>query len=729
MRRLLYHILSVGLLITSFYSCIEDKDMTPGVRDAGKPVFSDDGAEYVSHTASTIEVKAQILKENGSKITERGFSWMQLPSTLSIQEGGTKVPYNGDEDIIGYYTLTIKGLENGKEYIIYPYAENGVDLEYGREISQSTETGLGSVETIKPTEIYAKSMKTGGEIRSTGEGEIRERGVYYSTVKDSLTKKNAVKDSVISTDESEQYSCQLVELDPSTLYYVQAYVKNNYGIFLGAIDSAETKNGLPEVDKVVVVDTGFTHVALTSFVKCGDDEFVTIKERGFCWSKGAEPTIDSAIVQCGEGYGDFDGTISGLTPGEPYYVCAYAINSLDTVVYGESIRFYTKTDVPTVSIEAVTNIQNGKADVKGAIISEGASPVTASGICWSYSNPKPTLLDNVLPLSTGAGSVFSGQLTGLKGGLMCYVCAYAINDEGTSYSDVVEQFETPPAFDVTLPVFLGSPRLSSSTAYFAIGSNLYLLGGDLGAELTSELWMYSVAGNNWVERKAFKGGPAKWQLALAYGQGAFVYGGLGEDGEEQPQYYYYNANDINLWEDTWGEVPDTSYMTVGYVSGSNLFYIGGKKDTAKSDVWNYQFAFKTWQKKTDFPVKQYGGVAVVLNGVAYVGMGKDDMEVCNGNLWTTPDAGTTWTHVTSCDQYTGGILAGVASSSLGRIYVVDEDYYILEYNPQTDQWAKKSRVPQGYRNIHCMYEVNGKIYIGLGNTANSLTIYDPLWDN
>lgn len=729
MKRLLFHILSVGLLVISFYSCIEDKDMTPGVRGAGAPVFSEKGAEYVSHTATTIEVKAQILAENASKITKRGFLWMQLPSDLSFEEGGgTDVPYHGGEDIIGYYTLTIEGLKNGVKYSICPYAENEIGRKLGNAIVQETKTGLGNVATAKPTEIHAKSMKTGGVIQSVGEGEPAERGVYYSTVKDSLENDYAAKDSVISTDESAEYSCQLMGLTPFTWYYVQAYVKNDYGIFLGTIDSARTKSGLPEVEKVVVVDTGFTHIQLTSFVKCGDDESVEIKERGFCWSKGTEPTIDSATIQCGEGYGDFTGTISLLIPGEAYYICAYAKSSLDTVVYGERTRVYTKTDVPTVSIESVTNIQKGTASVRGAIISEGASPVTASGICWSYTNAKPTLSDSVLPLSVGAGKILSGQLTGLKGGQTCYVRTYAINNEGTSYSDNVKEFETPPVFDMTLPVFPGASRLSGSTAYFAIGSNLYLLGGDLGAELTSELWVYSTTGNNWEGRKAYKGGPAKWQLALTYGSGAFVYGGLGEDDEEKINYYYYTGSD-NLWEDSWGEVPDTSYMTIGYVSGSNLFHIGGKKDTVKSDVWSYQFAFKTWQKKTDFPVKQYGGIAVVLNGVPYVGMGKDEADVCNGNLWTTSDAGATWTLVTSCTQYTGGILAGVASYNHGRIYVVDEDYYIIEYNPETDVWTKRARIPAGYRSVHCIYELNGKIYIGLGDTAKSLTVYDPLWDN
>jgi hypothetical protein len=173
---------------------------------------------------------------------------------------------------------------------------------------------------------------------------------------------------------------------------------------------------------------------------------------------------------------------------------------------------------------------------------------------------------------------------------------------------------------------------------------------------------------------------------------------------------------------------DSICLSVGSLNSNGIFYIGGKKDTVVQNVWNYRVDINTWSKKTDFPVKQYGGIAVNLNGIIYAGMGKDDSNVCNASLWQTEDAATTWIPLSTCSVHSGGIFAGVACSQRNRIYVLDEAYYILEYNPVTNAWKRKSQLPLAYREFHCMYEYNGKIYVGFG-TANTLIVYDPSWDN
>jgi hypothetical protein len=725
MEKKMKKLLGVNILIFVFFvflfsGCFDYPKIDPGVRGAGKPVFNG-GASLKSKTASSIEVTAEIREENGAKIIERGFCY---GTSSSPTRENAKVIVDTAVGI-GVYTLKIEGLEHNTEYYICPYAENSQGTEYGAEFVGSTNIGTGSVFTLKPAvrDIYASEAMVGGIITDAGEGEILKRGVYSSGTKDFT-----VKDSVESTDDTETYMCRLTGLVPSEKYYVQAFVENTYGIFKGGVDSLQTRDGMPHVGEITNIEAGFTDVTLTSSVTDGGDETVKIVERGFCWALTHEPEISDDTVHCDSGTGTFEGVIANLKAKQLYYVRAYAISNHNKIHYSEEKSFSTKTDVPTVQTEEVTKVQNGSANVKGIIGDEGMTPIISSGICWSSTNATPTVDggDNVLLLSVTEG-VMSGTLTNLRGGVTYYVCAFAKNSKGTSYGDV-RQFTSPSIFKTDLAPFPGATRWPNSTAYFTIDGILYLLGGDLGPNYTNELWAYSIENDKWSELQSFKGGAAKWQTGVRYGLGAYVYGGVDENSDAILGLYYYNTHE-NSWEER-NIGADALYRTAGCAYSGGILYVGGKRDTVKQDVWFFYAVSNSWEKKTDFPVKQYGGIVVILNGVIYAGMGRDDQNVCNGNLWTTStsDGATTWTLKTSCTDYSGGILAGVASSQHQRIYVIDEEYYILEYNPEGGVWTKKSQLPSEYRSFHCMYEYGGKIYIGLGS-ANSLTVYDPLWDN
>jgi hypothetical protein len=411
-----------------------------------------------------------------------------------------------------------------------------------------------------------------------------------------------------------------------------------------------------------------------------------------------------------------------------YIARAYAISNFNKIQYSNDTSFYTKADIPTVETNDVTNIQNGSADVKGRIIDGGLSPIVKAGICWSSTNEMPTIdNDSILPLRVADG-LMSGKLTNLKGYSTYYVRAFATNgNNDTSYGNTVS-FSTPSMFKTELKLFPGVTRLPESTAYFAIANVLYLLGGDLGYERTNELWSYTIGGD-WLQLEPFIGGAAKLQTGIRYGNGAVVYGGYDKNSDENPKpgLYFYDARK-NEWK-KWDVVDvDTLYQPAGCAYSDNILYVGGKRDTVKQDVWVFNVAMETWSKKTDFPVKQYGGIAFLFDRDIYAGMGKDDQDVCNGDIWATADNATTWTLKTSCEIYSGSILAGVFSAEHKCVYVIDEDYYILEYNLENDVWTKKSRLPLDYK-FHCMYAYEGKIYIGLGKDANELTVYDPLWDN
>ncbi len=98
-----------------------------------------------------------------------------------------------------------------------------------------------------------------------------------------------------------------------------------------------------------------------------------------------------------------------------------------------------------VTTQAVTDITATSAVGNASIKGLGFPFPTAHGFCWSMNTAIPTIAsDNSNDLG-GASSIgtFSANITELSSNTTYYVRAYATNDEGTSYGEVVV-FETQP---------------------------------------------------------------------------------------------------------------------------------------------------------------------------------------------------------------------------------------------------------------------------------------------
>jgi uncharacterized protein (TIGR02145 family) len=91
--------------------------------------------------------------------------------------------------------------------------------------------------------------------------------------------------------------------------------------------------------------------------------------------------------------------------------------------------------LPTLTIEAISDITSTSAIGGGDVTSDGNLTITERGICWSI-NPNPTTANSHVANGTGTGS-FSGSITGLTPGASYNVRAYAINTIGIAYSTPV----------------------------------------------------------------------------------------------------------------------------------------------------------------------------------------------------------------------------------------------------------------------------------------------------
>jgi uncharacterized protein (TIGR02145 family) len=160
----------------------------------------------------------------------------------------------------------------------------------------------------------------------------------------------------------------------------------------------------------------------------------TVTARGVCWSNSPNPTTSGSHTTNGSGTGSFTSSINGLIGNTPYYVRAYAVNSVGTS-YGDQKTFTTaaSTQTPSVTTNTVNDISQTTATCGGNVTSQGSATVTARGVCWSTSQ-NPTTASSHTSNGSGTGS-FTSSITGLTANTPYYVRAYATNSAGTSYGD------------------------------------------------------------------------------------------------------------------------------------------------------------------------------------------------------------------------------------------------------------------------------------------------------
>lgn len=86
---------------------------------------------------------------------------------------------------------------------------------------------------------------------------------------------------------------------------------------------------------------------------------------------------------------------------------------------------------PTVTTTTISSIGETTASGGGNVTSDGGSSVTARGVCWGTS-VDPEVTGSHTTDGSGTGS-FSSSLTGLSGGTLYHVRAYATNSRGPAY--------------------------------------------------------------------------------------------------------------------------------------------------------------------------------------------------------------------------------------------------------------------------------------------------------
>lgn len=112
--------------------------------------------------------------------------------------------------------------------------------------------------------------------------------------------------------------------------------------------------------------------------------------------------------------------------------------------------FTTLSTIPILTTAGVTTIGSNSVNSGGNITSDGGSPVSSRGVCWSVS-ANPSISNLHSGDGTGTGS-YSSSITGLSPGVTYYIRAYASNSIGTAYGNQVSTTTIPLLPDVSTVV-------------------------------------------------------------------------------------------------------------------------------------------------------------------------------------------------------------------------------------------------------------------------------------
>jgi uncharacterized protein (TIGR02145 family) len=179
--------------------------------------------------------------------------------------------------------------------------------------------------------------------------------------------------------------------------------------------------------------TNVTATTATSGGSISSDGGAAITARGVCWSLTADPTTADSKTTNGDGTGQFESNITGLSGGTIYHVRAYATNSIGTS-YGEDLTFTTPGQAPAATTLAATNISASGATLNGTVNANDLSTTVTFeyGTTTSYGQTVVAIPDQV---SGNTNTNVGAGITGLTQSTTYHFRIKAENSLGTTYSN------------------------------------------------------------------------------------------------------------------------------------------------------------------------------------------------------------------------------------------------------------------------------------------------------
>ncbi len=133
-------------------------------------------------------------------------------------------------------------------------------------------------------------------------------------------------------------------------------------------------------------------------------------------------------------------SIATVPEGKTWKVESVLQENQSFVVSNANSSLFIPTNSSSTNIvieEASLSLSLSQATISGSILPSGGSVISERGFCYSYSNPQPTVYDNLTSLGSSTGSFENDYSFYSMEDTVMYVRAFATNIEGITYSDVI----------------------------------------------------------------------------------------------------------------------------------------------------------------------------------------------------------------------------------------------------------------------------------------------------
>lgn len=214
--------------------------------------------------------------------------------------------------------------------------------------------------------------------------------------------------------------------------------------------------------------------------------------------------------------------------------------------------------------------------------------------------------------------------------------------------------------------------------------------------------------SNWVQLDNFKAYP--FSNTLSIGNKGYVI-------DLNSKVWEYNPNSDQWLQKNNFPSNGRSRATTFTINGKGYLTLGGNL----KELWEYTPQTDRWTRKADFPsMGRIGAAGFVLNQKAYVA-GRIDPNTSNHykDCWEYDPLNDTWTPkqnlIAPFDQGVSFALNGKGYVGLG---ITNDSLY--EYNPILDQWIAKTQYMNASHLNSTAFVINNIAYIGTGTDANNI---------
>ena len=411
-------------------------------------------------TETTAIVSGNVIDAGKPAYTEKGICW-STRSNPTINDNKQKATGNSSQ--LGYYSCELTGLTKNTTYYAKAYVIQNDKPVYGNVISFKTP----QEPFFELSTSQINFPKEGGTNSFTIETnyKITEISSSQAWCKISYDKNNPiVVDITVEKNETTSTQNAIIwvwAINPVTndkegkaVSIKQEAGENNYKE--AQVSTSYNENDITETTAIV---SGY-------ITDAGKPAYT---ERGICWSKRSNPTINDNKVGASVNNGQptsYSCTLTGLEPNTTYYAKAFVIQN-NAPVYGNEISFKTKDGRIEKEAQVYTSyyeITRTTAIIECFVTDEGIPAYTEMGICWSKRS-NPTINDNKdgFRINGGNRRAYSPTLTGLEPDMTYYAKAYVMQNNTPVYGNEIS-FKTGDPKETQVSTSYNENNITETTA-------------------------------------------------------------------------------------------------------------------------------------------------------------------------------------------------------------------------------------------------------------------------